>query len=47
MEKNYPKELKIAKKMKPDKEVMSFLLNYSKALKIVKIEDMVFEIIAN
>lgn len=47
MEKNYSKELKIAKKMKPDKEVMSFLLNYSKALKIVKIEDMVFEIIAN
>ena len=47
MEKNYSKELKITKKMKPDKEVVSFLLNYSKALKIVEIEGKVFEIIAN
>ena len=47
MEKNYSKELKISKKMKPDKEVVSLLLNYSKALKIVKIEDKVFEIIVN
>ena len=47
MQKNYSKELKKAKKMKPDKEVVSFLLNYSKALKMVKIEGKVFEIIAN
>jgi hypothetical protein len=47
MEKNYSKVLKITKKMKPDKEVVSLLLNYSKALKIVKIEDKVFEIIVN
>jgi hypothetical protein len=47
MEKNYSKALKTTKKMKPDKEVVSLLLNYSKALKIVKIEDKVFEIIVN
>ncbi|WP_348798593.1 hypothetical protein [Flavobacterium adhaerens] len=47
MQKNYSKELKITKKIKPDKEVVSFLLNYSKSLKIVKVEDKVFEIIAN
>lgn len=47
MEKNYSKVLKITKKMKPDKEVVSLLLNYSKALKIVKIEGKVFEIIVN
>jgi hypothetical protein len=47
MEKNYSEKSKIAKKMKPDKEVVSFLLNYSKALKIVKIEGEVFEIIVN
>ena len=47
MEKNYSKELKIIKKMKPDKEVVSFLLNYSKVLKMVKIEGKIFEIIAN
>jgi hypothetical protein len=47
MEKNYSKELKIVKKMKPDKEVVSLLLNYSKALKIVKTEGKVFEFIAN
>jgi len=47
MEKNYSKELKVTKKIKPDKEVVSFLLNYSKALKVVKIEDKVFEMIVN
>ena len=47
MEKNYSKELKISKKMKPDKDVVSLLLNYSKALKIVKTEGKVFEIIVN
>lgn len=47
MQKNYSKELKKTAKMKPEKEVVSFLLNYSKALKIVKVEEKVFEIIAN
>jgi hypothetical protein len=47
MEKNYSKALKNTIKIKPDKEVLSFLLNYSKALKIIKIENRVFEIIVN
>ncbi|WP_281226283.1 hypothetical protein [Flavobacterium aquiphilum] len=47
MEKNYSKSLKLSRGMKPDKEVVSLLLNYSKALKIVKIEGKAFEIIAN
>lgn len=47
MEKNYSKALKINNKIKPDKEVVTFLLNYSKALKIVKTEGKVFEIIVN
>ena len=47
MEKNYSKALKITKKMKPDKEVVSFLLNYSKALKIVEVEGKFLEIIVN
>jgi hypothetical protein len=34
-------------KMKPKKEVISFLLNYSKALKVVKTEKATFELIAN
>ena len=40
MEKNYSKASKIVKKMKPDKEVVSLLLNYSK-------EGKAFEIIVN
>lgn len=47
MEKNYSKLLKTSKRMKPDKEVVSLLLNYSKALKIVKIEGKALEIIIN
>jgi len=47
MEKNYSKELKITKRIKPDKEVVSFLLNYSKALKMVKVDGKVFEVITN
>ncbi|KFC57702.1 hypothetical protein [Flavobacterium gilvum] len=47
MEKNYSKSLKTSKRMKPDKEVVSLLLNYSKALKIVKIDGRLFEVIAN
>lgn len=33
--------------MKPKEEVISFLLNYSKALKIVKTEGQSIEIISN
>jgi hypothetical protein len=33
--------------MKPKKEIVSFLLNYSKALSIIKVKDKSFEIIAN
>lgn len=47
MGKNYSKSLKVSKKMKPEKEVVSFLLNYSKALKIVKTEDKLLEVIIN
>lgn len=47
MEKNYSKSLKTSKGIKPDKEVVSFLLNYSKALKIVKVEGKAIEVIAN
>lgn len=41
-----PKTLVIIK-MKPKKETISFLLNYSKALSIMKVNDKSFEIIAN
>ena len=34
-------------KMLPKKETISFILNYSKALKIIKVGSMNFEIIAN
>ncbi len=33
--------------MKPKKEIVSFLLNYSKALSVIKVKDKSFEIIAN
>lgn len=35
------------KTMKPKKEIISFLLNYSKALSIVRVKNISFEIIAN
>ncbi|MFV7234222.1 MULTISPECIES: hypothetical protein [Flavobacterium] len=47
MAKIYSKKSLVTKKMKPEKEIVSFLLNYSKALSIIKIEDKSFEIIAN
>ena len=47
MAKIYSKKTLATNQMKPKKETISFLLNYSKALKIVKIEDKVFEIIVN
>jgi hypothetical protein len=47
MAKIYSKKSFIAPKMKPKKEVISFLLDYSKALKVVKSERATFEFIAN
>jgi hypothetical protein len=47
MAKIYSKKAVVTKHMKPEKEVVSFLLNYSKALSVIKIEDKNFEIIAN
>jgi hypothetical protein len=47
MAKIYSKKSFIAPKMKPKKEVISFLLHYSKAFKVVKSERATFEFIAN
>ena len=47
MAKIYSRKPLVTKSMKPEKEIVSFLLNYSKALSIIKIEDKSFEIIAN
>lgn len=47
MAKIYSKKSLVPKTMKPSKEIVSFLLNYSKALSIIKIEDKSFEIISN
>jgi len=47
MAKIYSKKSFIAPKIKPKKEVISFLLDYSKALKVVKSERTTFEFIAN
>ena len=47
MAKTYSKKSLVTKKMKPEKEVVSFLLSYSKALKVIKTENNSFEIIAN
>ena len=41
-----PKSLAITR-MKPKKETVSFLLNYSKALSILKGKTLSFEIMAN
>jgi len=47
MAKIYSKRTLVNKNLKPKKEVISFLLNYSQALNVVKIDDKSFEIIAN
>lgn len=47
MAKIYSKKSFVAPKMKPKKEVISFLLNYSIALKVVKTDRAIFEFIAN
>jgi hypothetical protein len=47
MAKNYPEKSFRSPKMKPKKEVVSFLMNYSKALKVVQNKQITFEFIAN
>lgn len=47
MAKIYSKKALVSKIMKPSKETVSFLLSYSKALSIIKIDNKVYEIISN
>jgi hypothetical protein len=47
MAKIYSKKSLSSTAMKPEKEIVSFLLNYSKALHILKTDQRVFEINAN
>jgi hypothetical protein len=47
MAKLYSKKALANNKMVPKKETISFILNYSKALNIVKIGNHNFEVIAN
>lgn len=47
MSKIYSKKSSKSRELKPKKEVISFLLNYSKALTILKIGLFNFEIISN
>ncbi len=47
MAKIYSKKALSSAKMLPKKETISFILNYSKALNIMKIGNRNFEIIAN
>jgi hypothetical protein len=47
MAKLYSKKALATTKMLPKKETIQFILNYSKALKIIKIGNKNFEIIAN
>ncbi|HWS60355.1 MAG TPA: hypothetical protein VN182_05455 [Flavobacterium sp.] len=47
MAKIYSKKKLVTNSIKPEKETISFLLNYSKALSIIKGNTMNFEIIAN
>ena len=47
MAKLYSKKALVNNKMLPKKETISFILNYSKSLNIVKIGNHNFEVIAN
>ena len=47
MAKIYSKKNAISKDLKPKKEVVSFLLNYSKALTVLKTKTNSFEIVSN
>ena len=47
MAKIYSKKTLVTNSMKPKKETISFLLNYSKALSFIKVGKMNIETIAN
>ena len=47
MAKIYSKKTLVTPSMKPKKETISFLLNYSKALSFIKMGSMTIEILAN
>lgn len=47
MAKIYSKKTLVTKDLKPKKEIVSFLLSYSQALTVVKVDNKSFEIIAN
>lgn len=47
MAKIYSKKTVVTNTMKPKKETVSFLLNYSKALSFIKVGKMNVEVIAN
>lgn len=47
MAKLYAKKKLADQKMLPKKETISFLLNYSKALRIIKVGNLSFENLAN
>lgn len=47
MAKIYSKKKLASQKVLPKKETISFLLNFSKALSIIKVGNMNFETIAN
>lgn len=47
MAKIYSKKSLVPKAMNPKKETISFLLNYSKALNIIQVNEKKIEIISN
>ena len=47
MAKIYSQKTLVNNSIKPKKETISFLLNYSKALSVIKVSDKSFEIVAN
>ena len=47
MSKIYSQKAPVASSMKPKKEIVSFLLNYSKALRVIKVGKMNVDVIIN
>ena len=47
MAKIYSKKTSVSQSMKPSEETISFLLSYSKALSIIKVNNVNIEIISN
>ncbi|SEP55275.1 hypothetical protein [Flavobacterium urocaniciphilum] len=47
MAKLYSRRKKSKKEIKPNKEIVSFILSYSKALNIVKVNNFTFENVVN